>query len=96
MLEICTTVSSKAEAQRTANALVKQKLGACVSFWPVFSVYRWKGKVHKAGEWVLCAKTSEKLGKKCEKKLRELHPYEMPVISVQRVKVDQNVEKWVT
>lgn len=78
-----------------ASILVKQKLAACVSFWPVSSVYRWKGKVRTVKEWMLCIKTSKKLGKKCETKLRELHPYALPMITVEKMKVDKRVEQWV-
>ena len=70
MLEICTAVATKSQAEKMAAALIENKFVACVSFWKVTSIYRWKDEVHKAGEWLLCAKTSEKLGKKAEKKLQ--------------------------
>lgn len=94
MLELSTTVSSKKQCQYIANIFVKQKLAVCVSFWPISSVYRWKGKVCEECEWMLVFKGREKSGKKLEKKLRELHPYELPVIAVQKLKVDKNFEKW--
>ncbi len=96
MLEFFTSLPSKSDCQQIANALVKQKLAVCVSFWPVSSVYRWKGKVHKAGEWILCIKTSGKLGEKAEEKLRKLHPYALPMIIITKVKVDRSVAKWVS
>ena len=95
MLEFFTTVSSKAVCQRIANVLVAEKLVACVSFWRVSSVYRWNGKVSKADEWMLCVKTSEKLGGQVEKRIKALHSYELPVVVVTRVKVARDVEKWV-
>ncbi|MFH1247094.1 MAG: divalent-cation tolerance protein CutA [Candidatus Micrarchaeota archaeon] len=94
MLEIFTTVANQKQCKQIANALVKEKLTACVSFWKISSVYKWKGKVHAANEWMLLVKTSEKLGKKAEAKLREMHSYEMPVVVVSRVKTDKKVEKW--
>lgn len=95
MLEICTTVSTKRQAQRIARLLVAARLAACVSFNPVFSIYHWKNKIKNAQEWALRVKTSEKLGKKCEAKLRKLHSYEMPVITIEKMKVDKRVEQWV-
>ncbi|MDP3742269.1 MAG: divalent-cation tolerance protein CutA [Candidatus Micrarchaeota archaeon] len=96
MLELFTTVATKKQAQKIAAVFVTQKLAACVSYWQISSVYRWKGKICNTGEWTLCIKTSEKAGKKVEKKLRELHPYEMPVITMQKINVDKKVKKWVS
>ena len=95
MLEFFTTVSSKAVCQRIANSLMAEKLAVCVSFWKVSSVYRWNGKVCKIGEWMLCVKTSEKLGGQVGKRIKALHSYKLPVITVTPVKVGSDVEKWV-
>ena len=95
MLEVLTTVAKKADASKIANALVKEKLAVCVSFWKIDSVYRWNGKICRKNEWHLVLKTQDSFKKPVEIRLRELHPYELPVIVACSVKVDEKVEQWV-
>ncbi|OHB75814.1 MAG: cation tolerance protein CutA [Planctomycetes bacterium RBG_16_59_8] len=71
----------KAEARRLARTIVREKLGACVSVIPsVASVYRWKGKVEESRESLLLIKTTRSLFRKLERRLREIHSYEVPEI----------------
>ena len=44
------------------------------------STYRWKGKVERAREVVLVIKTRASLAKRMERRVRELHPYDVPEI----------------
>jgi periplasmic divalent cation tolerance protein len=73
---------SAAEARRIARELVKRRLVACanVPSAPVESIYRWKGKVEKAKEFLLIAKTSKARFKAVERAIRELHSYDVPEI----------------
>jgi periplasmic divalent cation tolerance protein len=66
-------------AARIARALVEERLAACVNLVPgVRSIYRWRGKVEDEAEVLLVAKTrADRLGP-LAKRLRELHPYELP------------------
>ena len=66
-------------AKRLADALVGERLAACVTaLHGASSTYRWKGKVERARETVLLIKTRKSLAKRLEKRVRELHPYEVP------------------
>ena len=57
---VLTTTGSVDEARRIAETLVERKLAACVNIVPkVVSIYRWKGKVEEAEEWMLLIKTSK-------------------------------------
>jgi periplasmic divalent cation tolerance protein len=68
-------------ARRLADALVGERLAACVTAVPgARSTYRWKGKVERAREVVLMIKTRASLAKRLERRVRELHPYEVPEI----------------
>jgi len=54
---VFTTAGSVDEARRIAEALVERKLAACVNIVPkVVSIYRWKGKIEEAEEWLLLVK----------------------------------------
>jgi periplasmic divalent cation tolerance protein len=66
-------------AKRLAEALVGERLAACVTALPgASSTYRWKGKIERAKETVLLIKTRKSLAKRLERRVRELHPYEVP------------------
>lgn len=76
---VLTTVGSKEEAQKIAQALVERRLAACVNIsGPIESVYRWKGQVESAQEWLLLVKTSAAELEGVRDAIRELHSYELP------------------
>ena len=66
-------------ASRIAQALVEEKLAACANVLPaIHSIYRWKGQIETAGEIMVLFKTTQERQAAFEKKLRSLHPYEVP------------------
>ena len=79
---VTTTVGKAADAARLAEHIVQLRLAACVQYFPIRSVYRWKGRVEKAGEFVLVAKTRSTLSRKLVQFIRTRHSYELPEIIV--------------
>jgi len=78
---VLSTCGSAEEAASIARALVERRLAACVNIVPgVRSVYRWKGAVEEAGEWLLIVKSSQALFERLEEELRRMHSYETPEI----------------
>ncbi len=76
---ILTTAGSNEDAQKIARALVERSLAACVNITqPIESVYRWKGAVETAQEWLLIIKTTEAMFEAVRKAISELHSYELP------------------
>jgi|SRR6266581_4168484 len=76
---VLTTSGSEDEARKIARALVERRLAACVNLLgPMESVYRWKGEVETAGEWLLIIKTSAGAIERVRKTIKELHSYELP------------------
>lgn len=74
-----TTAGSLAEAERIAHALVEERLAACVNIIEsVRSIYRWQGKLESAGELLLLMKTDEQHVEPLQKRITELHSYELP------------------
>ncbi len=82
---VLVTVPDKKTEEKLASVLLAEKLAACVSTFPVFSRYRWKGKVERASELQLFIKTSAPI-EKLKRRITELHPYEMPEILAFEVK----------
>lgn len=77
---VVTTVGTEPEARRIAQALVGQRLAACVQIDAIHSVYRWQGAVESAAEWRLSCKTWPDRAADLATALRALHPYELPAI----------------
>ena len=76
---VFTTAGSKEEARKIAHALVERKLAACVNVVPqVESVYRWKGKVERAEEWLLIVKTTAQNVDAVCNAIKELNSYDLP------------------
>jgi periplasmic divalent cation tolerance protein len=79
-LVVLVTCGSRAEAQRIAREIVARRLAACANLleMPVQSVYRWKGKVEKAREFLLIIKTSAARLHALEAEVKRLHSYGVP------------------
>lgn len=76
------------QAEALARTLVEERLAACVQILPgVRSLYRWEGEVQVTTESRLCIKTSTARVSETVARLRALHPYRVPEISV--VEVDE-------
>lgn len=66
-------------AQRLADALVGERLAACVNILPgVHSTYQWQGKVERSEEVQLVIKTTAERLPALAARLTQLHPYELP------------------
>lgn len=66
-------------ATALAEAVVTEHLAACVNILPVqLSVYEWGGKICKEPEILLVVKTTAEKMKRLEKKIAEIHPYDVP------------------
>jgi periplasmic divalent cation tolerance protein len=76
---VLTACESADEAAKIARALVDQRLAACVNIASgARSVYRWKGEIEEAAEWLLFIKTSRALLSEVRTALEKLHSYELP------------------
>jgi periplasmic divalent cation tolerance protein len=96
---VLVTCGSRREGRRIARALVEAKLAACVNILPaaVESIYRWKGKIETAREVLLVVKTSGKLFGAAERRIRDLHSYEVPeVIAIPIARGSGVYLRWVT
>lgn len=81
MVMIYTTVGEAEEARAIAREMVRENRVACVNVLaPHTAIYRWEGVVHENDEVAMILKASEAEYGAAVERLRELHPYETPVI----------------
>jgi periplasmic divalent cation tolerance protein len=81
IVEVEVTAPDRAVAERLAEALVAERLAACVQVGgPIYSVYRWRGTIERAEEWSCRVKTTRERLPELEARVRDLHPYELPEI----------------
>ena len=73
------TCPDRDSAARIARALVDERLAACVNqIAAVQSTYRWQEAMHTDTEELLLIKTTAARLPALERRLLELHPYEVP------------------
>jgi periplasmic divalent cation tolerance protein len=80
-ISVYIVAADTAEADRIAEALVVERLAACVNILgTVRSVYRWQGKVERADETAMIVKTTEALFERLAARVRAMHSYDTPAI----------------
>ena len=96
-IQVFTTVEKREDADRIASIVVNKRAAACAQVvGPIQSTYWWKGKVERAGEWLLMMKTRGDLFSSLEKEIKTFHPYEVPVIiALPIVAGSQSYLKWI-
>jgi periplasmic divalent cation tolerance protein len=78
---VLTNLPDSAAATALAQALIEQRLAACVNVLAECkSIYRWEGEIRNTIEVPLLIKTSCDSYAALEEKIRAHHPYELPEI----------------
>jgi periplasmic divalent cation tolerance protein len=93
---VLSTCDSEEQAERVARALVEQRLAACVNILPgVRSIYRWKGQVEDASEWLLVIKSRRGLMDQLRAAISKIHTYEIPeLLALPVVEGAENYLAW--
>jgi periplasmic divalent cation tolerance protein len=91
-ISVYTTLPDENITEKIADKLIKERLVACVNYFPIKSIYRWKGKIEKDNEYALIMKSKRSLYQKLENRLNELHPYEIPAIVT--YKIDEGIDEY--
>lgn len=96
-LIVLTTMPDDGRAEALAEALVEERLAACVNLHGAMrSVYRWKGAVEREAERQIVIKTTRGRLAALEARVRGLHPYELPEwIVVAADQVSEPYLRWV-
>jgi periplasmic divalent cation tolerance protein len=82
VMQVLTTIDGRDAADSLAERLVDGRMAACVQvIGPIRSVYRWRGALARAEEWLCVAKTTRRRFADLERSIREGHPYDVPEIT---------------
>lgn len=85
-LMVYVTCPSGKVADEISAVLVRERLAACVNQVALrASVFQWKGKIEKEKEILLIAKTRREAFRRLQRRVEELHPYEVPEVIATRV-----------
>ena len=88
------TAPDEDTAADIAKALVGEKLAACANIVKnIRSIYKWQGKTEDKSEVLMIAKTSRDMFSALEKKVKSMHPYDVPEII--SVPIDQGSEQYI-
>lgn len=75
------TAPSAEVAETIVTELVREQMIACGNITlDVASIYRWQGKVERAGEVLIIMKTTADAYDAVQRRILQMHPYEVPEI----------------
>ncbi|RPI71056.1 MAG: divalent-cation tolerance protein CutA [Geobacteraceae bacterium] len=97
ILMVFVTVPGLKDGSRISKGVLNSRLAACVTIIPgVRSMYWWEGKIARANEAMLVVKTTRNQYRRLERKIMELHPYEVPeIIAIPLVAGSPQYIEWV-
>ena len=76
---VLSTLPDDDTAEQIAKVLVEERLVACANLLPpMTSIYRWQGKIERDTERQIVMKTTRARVPALERRLKELHSYELP------------------
>jgi periplasmic divalent cation tolerance protein len=91
------TFATRADAESVADAVIAERLAACVNILaPCISIYRWQGAVERGEEIPALFKTSPQLVDRLRSRIESLHPYDLPAIEAWPVAAGAKVSGWVS
>lgn len=83
IVSVYAVFGSDEEARRIARTLVEERLAACANILgPCHSIYRWQGRIEKAGESPALFKTRADKATALIERIAALHSYDVPAAVV--------------
>lgn len=80
---VYSTFPSPEEARRIGEALVRERLAACVNMFPgMISIYEWDDRVDSDEETAMIIKTQGRLADEVMERVKALHSYDTPAFLV--------------
>lgn len=83
------TAPDRETAQKIADALIADKLAACVNIpAPMTAVYEWEGAVEHSEETPMLVKTTKAAAPAARDRILALHPYDCPCVVALAINAD--------
>jgi len=95
MIVIYITHKNQEEAEKVVSHLLQKKLIACANFFPIKSMYWWKGNIENGNEIVSLLKTKDNLFEQIQQEVKQIHPYETPCILKIPASANEEYESWI-
>ena len=92
---VYTTNPDEKTAKNIGDILLKEKLIACYNLFPIKSGYFWQGKKKESNEFVGIFKTTKENWSKLKRRIKEIHPYEIPCILKFEMEANKEYYQWV-
>lgn len=91
------TFPDRDEAVRVAEAVLAEKLAACVNILDgCTSVYRWQGEVQQADEVLALFKTAPIRARRLADRIAAMHSYDLPAIEMLEAGAGPQIMEWIT
>jgi len=95
MVFIHTTCATSKEAEDLGKLIIDKKMGACVHYWPIQSMYTWKGEFKKTEEVMIVITTFESKLEEVNDLISEHHSYSTPMIAgVDVRRINRAYKEW--
>lgn len=89
------TYPDEATAHQVGEALLQERLVACVNSFPIKSAYWWEGQIVRDDEWVSVVKTRLEYESLVTSFVAERHPYQTPCILRFEVRANEAYFQWI-
>lgn len=89
------THADEASAKKLTDVLIEEKAIACANMLPIESAYWWQGEVAREGEVVTIVKSRPENWPYLQRRITELHPYDVPCIVKFDVEANTAYEAWI-
>lgn len=97
MVFIYTTCATEEEAKKIAKLILDGKMGACVDYWPVTSMFNWEGESKEVNQIMLSVATFENKLEDVNDLISKHHSYSVPMIAgVDVRRINRAYREWMT
>ncbi len=95
MVFIHTTFANSKEAETLGKLIIDKKMGASVHYWPIKSMYNWKGEFKNMNEVMMSVTTFESKLEEVNDLISEHHSYSTPLIAgVDVRRINRAYKEW--
>ena len=95
MVFIYTTCATTGEAEKLGKLILDKKLGACIDYWPIRSMYHWEGDLKHLEEVMMLITTFEPKIETVSDLISKNHSYSTPLIgSVDVRRINRAYKEW--